>query len=234
MKTILKLGSILLDGTPVKPGIRYQPGQTISFNDGNDLQWVVVNGLLIADRALLVNISWDDLDRHGFVFGKRVVINGYDFLCRLLWVGTQDGESNEWDSALDATSEANSLWHWKMAASWGREKVSMSLRVNRGYSSPRYSYWDPSSYRTAVIGFRPTLELLPSSRLSSGNRVCALGGQSILYGKLLDTTVYDITIQPDQASMIADIDDGKFYTKLDNGSIAIDHTQMTVQAIKEN
>lgn len=89
MATILKFGSLLLDGAHTNPGAEYQPGQVISFGNGNTLQWVVVNGLLIADRPLLVNISWDDLNVQNLVFGTRVDINGHTFLCRLLKVGTE-------------------------------------------------------------------------------------------------------------------------------------------------
>lgn len=76
MANIIKLGSLHLDGAPVKPGEKYQPGQIVGFSDGISLSWVLVNGLLIADRTLLVDISWDDLNGQDLVFGKPVIIEG--------------------------------------------------------------------------------------------------------------------------------------------------------------
>ena len=120
MATILELGSILLDGKYTNPESEYQLGQTISFGDGDDLRWVVVNGMLIADRLLLVNISWNNLLLQDFISGKQVIINNQKFLCRLPKVGTEIDTPNEWDAALDVTGEEDSLWHWSRAAFWGQ------------------------------------------------------------------------------------------------------------------
>ena len=234
MATLLNLGSFLLDGAPVKPGIRYQPGQTIRFADGNDLRWVVVNDMLIADRTLLVKISWNDLSQQGFVLGNTVSINGSKFLCRLLRVGPEEGAPNEWDAALDATSEDNELWHWKPIAFWGQDILPQSLRAYRGSVSARRWYSYRVDLRNAYLGFRPALTLLSSEHLALGTKICVLGGQSIIYGTLLETTGYDAIVRPDPTSIMADMDVGMRYAKLDNGTIAIDRTQMTVQTIKEN
>lgn len=59
--------------------------------------WVKPQGvnLLVADRILLANVSWTDLDKNGFVEGKETVINGQRFHCRLLRVGKRCDEANE-------------------------------------------------------------------------------------------------------------------------------------------
>lgn len=44
-----------------------------------EIGWVAVNGLLIADQCLLTNVSWDDLDVQGLVFGKEVTVQGLRF-----------------------------------------------------------------------------------------------------------------------------------------------------------
>lgn len=229
MANIIKLGSILLDGVHRNPGSKYQLGQAISFGDGVDLQWIVVNGLLIADRPLLVDISWDDLNDQGLVFGKQVTINGQQFLCRSLQVGTEKGEPNEWDTALDATNEDDELWHWTAAFCWGQESVEASYRASRGCDSARRYYWDSSYHWNVFVGFRPVLEPLPSDNLISGIEVCAIGGQSILYGKLLEVTDYDAIIRLESNSILADTDSGTLYSRLDNCKIAIDYHRMTVQ-----
>ena len=51
--------------------------------------------------------------------------------------------------------------------------------------------------------------------------------------KLGSMTHYDAIIQPSQTSILADADDGRLYSKLDDGTIAIDQSKMTVQTIKE-
>lgn len=236
MANILRIGSILLNGAHVEPGFQYHSKQTISFVNGNDIKWIVVNGLLIADRPILRDIDWDELDNQGLVFGKQVTLNNQKFLCRLLQVGTAEGKPNEWDAALDVVGESDDLWNWKGICFWGQEQEGLdpSSRAGRGRDSARRLHFSWSGYCGMLVGFRPALALLPSDRLAFGDMVCALGGQSVLYGKLLEATAYDAIVQPDSTSLMADADVGKLYTKLDNGSIAIDRTQMTVQTIKEN
>ena len=233
MANIVKFGSILLDGVHTNPGSEYQPDETIDFADGNSLSWVVVNGLLIADRPLLVNISWDDLDAQGFVAGKEVEFNGQEFLCRLLSVGAKRGDPNKWDAALDAVGDDDEIWHWENQFFWGQESVGALYGAFRGYRSARYWDYFSSSYRDTGMGFRPALEPLPSDNLVSGTRVCAIGGQSVLHGRLLETTNYDAIIQPEPGSMMAETDGGKFYTTLPNGTVILDRASMVVQTIKE-
>ena len=124
-----------------------------------EIGWVAVNGLLIADQCLLTNVSWDDLDVQGLVFGKEVTVQGLRFKIRLLKVGSKEDVPNEWDAALDAVGEDDTLWHWDHKFFWGQEPVSgsVSRRALRGYNSARYWNWSDSSYRNADLGFRPAL-----------------------------------------------------------------------------
>ena len=222
MANIIKLGSIRLGGSHIEPGSKYRSDKTISFADGNSLSWVVVNGMLIADRPLLTNISWDDLNDQGLVFGKQVTINGQQFLCRSLQVGTEKGEPNEWDAALDAVGDDDETWHWENQFFWGQESVDALYRARRGYYSARFWNYNSSSFRLADLCFRPTLVPFPSDILISGIEVCAIGGQSIARGTLLETTGYDAIIRLDSSSILADADDSKLYSKLNDGTIAID------------
>ena len=231
MANIIKLGSILLDGTHTKPGSEYQPGQSIGFADGDTLSWIVVNGLLIADRPLLVNISWDDLNSQDLVFGKQVIINGQHFLCRLLQVGEKEGVPNEWDAALDVVGDDNDLWHWHKTVFWGQENAYGSYCSLRGLTSARFYRWKPAFNKNEFYGFRPALEPIAPESLTPETRVCAIGGQSVLYGTLLETTDYDVLVQPEQTSMMANVDTGNLYTKLNNGTIAIDQHLMAVQVL---
>ena len=104
MTQTLKFGSLYVNDKPIDPGTEYKPDQAISFGTmtpDKAINWVPVNGLLIADRCLLARISWDDLNDQGLVFGREIQLFGFRFWARLLKVGNCEGVPNEWDSALD-------------------------------------------------------------------------------------------------------------------------------------
>lgn len=162
MANIIKLGSLFLDGRPVETGMQYVPSQTIEVGEmtpSKEIGWVAVNGLLIADQCLLTNVSWDDLDVQGLVFGKEVTVQGLRFKIRLLKVGSKEDVPNEWDAALDAVGEDDTLWHWDHKFFWGQEPVSgsVSRRVYRGYLSARSFNWSSSGRRPRDPRFPPRL-----------------------------------------------------------------------------
>lgn len=80
---LVTLGTLYLDDTPVKvpqnpsPNgdvINYPPGAAITFGDTSDkpdeqLHWLCMDGLLICDRVLMKNISWNELDDQDLVYG---------------------------------------------------------------------------------------------------------------------------------------------------------------------
>lgn len=108
MANIIRLGSLYLNDCPAEIGLAYKPGKTISIGEtapGKEIHWVVVNDMLIADRCILTEVSWDDLNAQNLVFGKEVTISGFRFTARLIQVGAEEGAPNEWDSALDAVGE---------------------------------------------------------------------------------------------------------------------------------
>ena len=233
MATIIKLGTLCLDDTPIKPGAEYKPDAKISIAPGAEINWVAVNGLLIADRCLLAGIRWDDLDAQGLVFGKDITIGHQDFRIRLLKVGTQEDAPNEWDAALDVTGEENCLWNWASGFFWGQETTkNPSSRALRGYLSARDYSWTTSSDWSSYLGFRPALEPLPSDGLRPGSRACALGGQSILYGDIVDQTAYDVILRPTKKTALAEADEGRLAIPLPNGDLAVDRSKAVMQNIQ--
>ena len=89
----------------------YTFGDTPSA-DANKLQWVKIKDgdktLLICDRVILVNVTWNDLNSAGWIFGKEVTIDGAKYKLRSLTGGsnyrnTSDAyaggtpTNNEWD-----------------------------------------------------------------------------------------------------------------------------------------
>lgn len=88
----------------------YSFGNTPS-DDAKKLQWVKIKDgdktLLICDRVILVNVTWNDLNSVGWIFGKEVTIDGAKYKCRSLTGGSnyRGGDAyaggtptnNEWD-----------------------------------------------------------------------------------------------------------------------------------------
>lgn len=228
MANIIKLGSLFLDGRPVETGMQYVPSQTIEVGEmtpSKEIGWVAVNGLLIADQCLLTNVSWDDLDVQGLVFGKEVTVQGLRFKIRLLKVGSKEDVPNEWDAALDAVGEDDTLWHWDHKFFWGQEPVSGSVshRAIRGYTSARHFRWSSSGHRSVYLGFRPALEPLPTdpSAIRHSQEALVIGRAGAVAGSLIDATAYDLVIQPNADGLIGEV---SFAAKMQDGTLAVDRS----------
>ena len=228
MANIIKLGSLFLDGRPVETGMQYVPSQTIEVGEmtpSKEIGWVAVNGLLIADQCLLTNVSWDDLDVQGLVFGKEVTVQGLRFKIRLLKVGSKEDVPNEWDAALDAVGEDDTLWHWDHKFFWGQEPVSGSVshRAIRGYTSARHFRWNSSGNRSVYLGFRPALEPLPTdpSAIRHSQEALVIGRAGAVAGSLIDATAYDLVIQPNADGLIGEV---SFAAKMQDGTLAVDRS----------
>ena len=228
MTQTLKFGSLYVNDKPIDPGTEYKPDQAISFGTmtpDKAINWVPVNGLLIADRCLLARISWDDLNDQGLVFGREIQLFGFRFWARLLKVGNCEGVPNEWDSALDVVGENDDLWHWEDMFFWGQETVltDASSRAYRGYRSARLWSWNNSSYRYATLGFRPALEPLATvpTTLKLGQDVLAIGKDGAVVGKLMDATTYDLVIQPNADGLVGK---AAFAANMRDGTVAIDRS----------
>ena len=190
-----------------------------------EIGWVAVNGLLIADQCLLTNVSWDDLDVQGLVFGKEVTVQGLRFKIRLLKVGSKEDVPNEWDAALDAVGEDDTLWHWDHKFFWGQEPVSgsVSYRAIRGYASARYWRNSNATNSNPLVGFRPALEPLPTdpSAIRHSQEALVIGRAGAVAGSLIDATAYDLVIQPNADGLIGEV---SFAAKMQDGTLAVDRS----------
>lgn len=190
-----------------------------------EIGWVAVNGLLIADQCLLTNVSWDDLDVQGLVFGKEVTVQGLRFKIRLLKVGSKEDVPNEWDAALDAVGEDDTLWHWDHKFFWGQEPVSGSVsnRAVRGCRSARRWDYNDASYSLPYLGFRPALEPLPTdpSAIRHSQEALVIGRAGAVAGSLIDATAYDLVIQPNADGLIGEV---SFAAKMQDGTLAVDRS----------
>ena len=190
-----------------------------------EIGWVAVNGLLIADQCLLTNVSWDDLDVQGLVFGKEVTVQGLRFKIRLLKVGSKEDVPNEWDAALDAVGEDDTLWHWDHKFFWGQEPVSgsVSSRAIRGYYSARRWGYNDATLSSPLVGFRPALEPLPTdpSAIRHSQEALVIGRAGAVAGSLIDATAYDLVIQPNADGLIGEV---SFAAKMQDGTLAVDRS----------
>ena len=229
---IVRLGSLYVNGQSFAVGGPYNGG-VLFFGDsiaGKEIQWVKDGDMLIASSCVCTNISWEQLDKKGFVLGTPITIEGEAYWCRCLQVGSEEGEINEWDSALDGTGEDNNLWHWEGAYFWGQEisKRSASNRAVRGCSSARYWSYNGATDRYVDVGFRPVLEPLAPEPLISGSLIGATlklyGPSKAFSGRLEEFSDYDLVIEPSAQQLIPA--DCKWVSR-DGSRIIIDRSAIT-------
>lgn len=160
MTGIIKLGTQYLNGIQLNAGLPYEEG-ILTIKDtvpGKELQWVKTGDLLVADRCICTAISWDDLNRMGYIFGRAITIDGKKYICRSLSGGTRNAP-NEWDKILDEVGDDNNLLHWKQRYFWCQEMASSEKkRVVRGYRNARYRHYGWANTQDIRVGFRPVLE----------------------------------------------------------------------------
>lgn len=209
-----KFGSIYLNDEMVLPGAVYIKTPEITFGDtGPDnmsLSWVYgINGNFVATNCALINISWNNLNRQGYVSGRPVFIDGKGYLCRCLWVGQAEGENNEWDDLLDRYGDDPAFWGDSYCRFWGQELVGRGhskKAVLRGGNSTRdriqaaalnRNIGDGKDYKTYC--FRPVLEplraapTLDDDLVGVGLEVYGPSGTAIK-GTLTGFDDYDLTI----------------------------------------
>lgn len=229
---IFKFGALFLGNRlqhiPIMPNIggdipNYDMKSTISIEavvSQNVITWVKPHGanLFVADRVLLVNVTWNELKKNGFVPGKEIVIDGQRFRCRLLQAGLEADVPNEWDQVLTMTGDDDTLWHWSNIYFWGADGLdNLSLYSNRGWTKARNRTFNGPDFRSFGTGFRPALDPIgPDSTATH----CWLEGIEFRVGRIPDREVYCPTLQPVQSSIFAGIPDGyqvHMYTLLKNG-----------------
>ena len=161
------------------------------------------HSLFIADFAVTHEVSWDNLNAKGLIFGKNYTAGGVSYTLRAPSVGSDSAgsgdsqhgtpQSNEWDRILDKND--GYIKNWFGMYSWGQDTLSTSAsdRAARGYFPPGGWSSAPASHQDAVAGFRPVLEVLnPGSLGSDGLKAVTLdlGG-----GKLGDESSIQIIVE---------------------------------------
>lgn len=158
-------------------------------HDKNKLSWIEINEnnkkLLICDRNILKEVTWNELNEQNLIFGKVVIIQGKKYILRLLtgFNENKDRKLNEWDqyivnvnnieglpisanyeveTNLEVDQEKDDLWHWDKFASYTQSETSRGkkLCITRGFSFVENSNQSEKNLKYETIGYRPVLELL--------------------------------------------------------------------------
>ena len=148
-------------------------GNTVAGKELQWIEWTKADGtkMLVCDRGLIVNISWNSINAAGFITGKEITIDGQKYKMRSLTgsngaSGTYGaGCNNEWDQLLDAVGESNDLIHWNKMYSWCQEVYysNSDYRSFRGYNSARNYNYNHATVAFTYVAFRPALEVLNSA-----------------------------------------------------------------------
>ena len=225
---IVKMGTLYLNGQPVAVGGEHDPGADIWVGDtveGKEINWVIAEGLLVADRCLLMNVSWDELFQAGFLDdGKNVTLNGIRYQARLLMMSGEKKEPNEWDKVLDIVGEDNDIWHWNKQAFWGQEQPFDIDAPFRGRDSARkWNYYDTCA-RSEDVGFRPALEpvFAKTNDVAENWSLAVWSGQSQIVGRVNEVNGYDIVLSAWEHSSISGADQGRSIIILPDGRLVID------------
>lgn len=200
IKTI-PLGSLYLDGMVTAPGSCYNPGQSIRIGDSvvqNKIGWMTVNGLLVPSQCLLVDISWDDLDEQGLVFGQEIMIDGLRFRCRLLKVGAKKQDENEWDMIRSTIGYIDLRDDPGEILFWGQETFG-SQSQNRMVRGFKTGCWgdNPAHARFYNVGYLPVLEPVTTEvddGLIGADLMILTNGGNAVIGRLVDHSEYDLLL----------------------------------------
>ena len=174
---IKKFGTMRILGAAVPaPKKPYCKGDVLGYNGtdfgigdtvpGKEITWLKLGDIWVCDRNILQDISWETLNKKGFVFGKEIEIDNEKYTLRIL-TGS-DGEDygkgcgNEWDHLTDEYDEDNDILHFYNMYSWCQETYynNASDRSIRGYNSGRSCNCGSTAITDEIIGWRPVLEKL--------------------------------------------------------------------------
>ena len=229
---IKNFGSLYLNGQPSELNAAYGD-EAISLGDtvpGKAIHFMKWKDLWVASEIVCPNASWTDLNKHNFITGWPIRIDGVPYLCRSLKVGEERYVPNEWDDILNDLGEDNSLWHWDKMYFWGQEtfRKGASDRAVRGYDSARNWSHDYASSQYVYVGFRPALEPLPPTPLISDSLIGATlklyGPSKAFSGRLEEFSDYDLVIEPSAQQLIPA--DCKWVSR-DGSRIIIDRSAIT-------
>lgn len=229
MENIISMGTL---GRPVGAQTTCPEDiQDIRLGDtvpGKELSFVLVNGVLVANNSVMLDVPFEVLRASHLVRARAVVIDGSAYQCRLLqtdgstckdrmlWAGNDEDEADEWDWALIATGSNRSLWNlYDNEPFWTLSLHGREIRGGHGSSEGRYAW-------------RPVLEpvSLAFSRLRKDGMIIAGGGNSLFRTRLHDVSDYDLILDMDSDANMAP--DDAFADISDDGYFVLDRSALVV------
>ena len=208
-------GTVYFDDVPVDVGSSLGEGKRFSIGDSireKTIRWIKAGPLLVADRCVCMNISWNQLDELGLVRGALVQVEGQAYQCRCLQAGASmpNGQTGladfedlgEWGAVLQACGKRDATWHWKDQYFWCQDTPNgyVVTRIVCGSRSPRFKGGFRSDDKRETVGFRPVLEMIPEkvelSRELIGSKLEVSLPQATLIGKLVSFDDYDVVVEP--------------------------------------
>ena len=178
------VGTLFMDGEPVripvcsKFAVSYVPGTTLELRpalegENFQVQAIKVGNVLIADRVLLKNISWNDI--RDVLGGDKPATQDIQKPLRLSNVRLPT--CKEYDLLAKAVKESNDIMHWESMYSWCQDADPdwASTRAVRGYRSARTWYFSSATYRSVGVGFRPAVEILNPGILGPDGAAIMIG-----------------------------------------------------------
>lgn len=167
MENIISMGTLYLNGKPVDARTACpEDVQDIRLGDtvpGKELSFVLVNGLLVANNSVMLDVPFEVLRASHLVRARAVVIDGSNYRCRLLQTDEDENDADEWDRALIATGANRQLWNlYDNEPFWTVSPHGMEVRGGHGDPEGRYA-WRPG---TGTI----RAEFLPAAQGRHGHR----------------------------------------------------------------
>lgn len=181
-------------------------GLTVRCPNGEKpIRWLQRGTRFVAMDNVLLGVSYDDLDECNLVHGKPLdfQIDGLEYQCRLLAVGSSAKQRNEWEEFFagigdDLTQSMDGCY------SWGLDSPEGGLAAaRRGCGMAHWTRFSQEA-RIPLVGWRPVLEpiLPPIDDIPAGFRLKVTGkdfmGRDVsVEGTLVYATDYDLFLRVD-------------------------------------
>lgn len=227
MENIISMGTLYLNGKPVDARTACpEDVQDIRLGDtvpGKELSFVLVNGLLVANNSVMLDVPFEVLRASHLVRARAVVIDGSRYRCRLLCTyGNSRTQLDEWELSKKTvypelqvlTMDREDGCFWVLGPFGPELKLGCKKEGRDEYS------------------WRPVLDpiSLDFSRLKEGDYVQLGCGSNLISGFLEEATDYDLILDKNFSQIsevyLGDIED--FARKEKNGRWAVDKSAISV------
>lgn len=219
MENIISMGTLYLNGRPVGAQTACPEDiQDIRLGDtvpGKELSFVLVNGVLVANNSVMLDVPFEVLRASHLVRARAVVIDGSNYRCRLLRTDNDENDADEWDQALIATGANRKLWNlYDNEPFWTVSPHGMEVRGGHGDPEGRYA-WRPVLEPTTQV--EKQLE-----GLKPGHWVAIWGGDSVVSGILKEINNYDLILHHSSVDGLKEQDKGVLAVPLPDGRVCVD------------